>query len=146
MEVYCFIWVCTNLLGEFKCGCKMTLLGEFHFISGSLQFSVDYEYYYSCTCVWEQVGAVATTIISTTTTTTFTTATTTTTTTTSTTTNPTLNIGNNSTVTNSATIKHLRRALLYVVQTSFRGSICFRCNIDEYPVRSFTYRTEHVKA
>ena len=34
MGAYSFIWVCKNLLGEFRCGCKTTLSGEFHFISG----------------------------------------------------------------------------------------------------------------
>ena len=34
MAVHCFIWVCTNLAGKFRCGCKITLLGEFNFING----------------------------------------------------------------------------------------------------------------
>jgi hypothetical protein len=34
MAVYCFIWVYTNLSGELRCGWKITLLGEFNFISG----------------------------------------------------------------------------------------------------------------
>ena len=143
MAVYCFFWVYTNLCGEFRCGCKITLLVGFNLISGSIQFSVDQEYYYSCTYVWEQVAVVATTITSTTTTNTITT---TTTTNTSNTTTTTINVSSNSRATNISTINLLHLSLLNVVQTYFSGSICVRCNIDDYPVKSFTYRTEHVKA
>ena len=47
--LYCFIFVCTNLSGEFMYACKLTLPSIFNFISGTLQFFVKYEHYYSCT-------------------------------------------------------------------------------------------------
>jgi len=40
----------------------------------------------------------------------------------------------------------LHRSLLFLVQTFFSGSVYVRCNIDNYPVRSLTYCTEHVTA
>ena len=43
-----FLFVCTNLSGEFMYGCKMTLPSIFHFIS-CFSLSDKYEHYYSCT-------------------------------------------------------------------------------------------------
>ena len=70
----------------------------------ALQFSVNWEHYYSGIHVWVQVSVAA--------------AATTTTTTTNTTT---INVSSNSPTTKSATIQLLHRSLLYLVQTLFSG-------------------------
>ena len=103
-------------------GCKITQLRNLISPPVRVQFSVNYEHYYSLTCVWEQ-GAAAAAAAATAAATTFTTITTTTTTTTTT------NSSSHTTATNKATIPLLHCSLLYVLLI-FSGSKCVQFNID----------------